>query len=291
MHRVEITGRSLSSPADYDLFTDSPEPDADLLRRGMVPPLPIRQGTLVWGFSLVRAAEELGIPELPATEVTGDDIGLLALAVKLEGRRDAFSLREKAGIFTFLRRRNITARAEELSPYVQSEGSFVKQAEKYLALTERPRELVDRGEIDLKTAGLMSRFSGETTGLLADLLASCSVSRRRTALRQFYEITIRDTLFGEDAAALARRLASEKDPLTALEVLRYPRMTEMKESFNEITSRVLAGSGIQLTEPPGFEGSRFSVSFYFSGPGQLDRVISRLRDLQEESDELFGLLR
>jgi len=276
---------------DYDIFVDSPPPDEELLLRGLIPPLPVRGETLVWGFPLVRAAGRLAVGELAVREVEGDDIELLILALRMEGRKNFFTLREKAGILSFLRKRNAASRAQDVSRCVQSEGSFIKQAARYLSMPDNLRRLVDRGYIDLKTADMSTGFSGKTLELLERIFETCSFSQRRRAFRNFYEVGIRDSLSEEQMNDLVCRLDDEEDPLTALEVLRYPNMTDMKKRFDVVSSGILKGSGISLTEPAGFEGDGFSVSFRFTGKKQLEKVIARLEVLANESDELFSLLR
>lgn len=276
---------------DYDIFVDSPPADEELLLRGLMPPLPVRGDALVWGFPLVRAAVRLGIGELAVRALEDDDIELLILALKMEGRKDSFTLREKAGILSFLRKRNAGSRAQEISSRVQSEGSFIKQAERYLSLPGKLRGLVDRNYIDLKTAGMSAGFSERTLELLEGIFESCSFSQRRGAFRNFYEVGIRDSLSEEQVNDLVCRLADEEDPLAALEALRYPNMTDMKKRFDKVSSGILKGSGISLTAPAGFEGDGFSVAFRFTGKKQLEKLIARLEVLADESDELFSLLR
>jgi len=292
MHSRTIrTHDALLLSKDFDLFTDSPFPDGDLIQQRLMLPLVLRRDALIWGFNIVRTANELGIPELPCAEVEGDVVRLLSLAVKLEDRRDLFTLREKAAILDFLKARNVSDRVGEISPLIQAEGSFEKQADKYLQLSDSLKELVDSEYIDLKTALMISPVSDAAINQLADIFSSSSFSKRRQAFRFFYEIGMRDSLSEEALYDFAVTLASEDDPLKALEVFRFPRMTEMRNLFESTSDRILKGSGITLTEPPGFEGSGFSVSFRFTGKKQLSRVITRLKDLEKESDELFSLLR
>lgn len=276
---------------DFDIFIDSPSPDRDCVRRGLLPPLPVRKGELIWGFSHVRTALDLGIDQLRTVEVEGDDVELLGLALRLEARPDDYTLREQAAILDFSRRHGVEHRAEELSPLIRSDGSFQKQARNYLALSEKARELVDSGCLDLKTAGMVSRFPSEVLELLAEITAGYSFSRRRQAFRRVYEIALRDSLADEQILSLVTRIVAEKDPSRALEKLRYPRLTEMNTTFNDISARLLKGSGINLEAPPGFEGDGFDLSFRFTSPRQLGRVIDHLRKLQDAYDELFSLLR
>ena len=281
----------LSSTREFDFFSDGPLPDDGLVRLALIPPLPVSRGRLVWGFRHAEAASRLGLRELPAVTVAGDDVELLSIALKLEGRRDGYSLKEKAAVLSFLKARGSGSRGEEISGYIQSEGLFTKQAEKYLDVSENLRDLVDSLVIDLKTAVIISSLPSNVLDDLANIFASCSASERRAAFRRIYEISVRDSLCEPELVTLVRRLASEEDPVRALEVLRYPRMTEMKETFQALSSPVLSGSGITMTPPPGFEGNGYSISFRFTGLKQLDRVIARLSALKESGDELFDLLR
>ncbi|MBN2049165.1 MAG: hypothetical protein JW760_01870 [Spirochaetales bacterium] len=282
---------SLFQGKDYDLFPDSCPVDDELLSRHLVPPLPKSGKTLVWGHALVRRAGELGLKDLPSVEIQGDEMELLSLALRLEGRRDGFSLKEKGEVYSFLEKKHLLSRSDEVIPLIQSDGSFLMQAKKYLELPGILKESVDTGYMDLKTAGMLTGLDTNILKRALEIFSSGTFSQRRTALVFMREISIRDSLSSEKLLKLLEEMGASEDPFHFLEALRYPRLTEMRRDFKNFSSRLLEGSGIQLTEPPGFEGKGFSVSFQYTGKKQLGRVLDTLARLREESDELFKLLR
>ncbi len=125
-----------------------------------------------------------------------------------------------------------------------------------------------------------------------------------------WEIAQRDALGDEELAAVVSEVAGAagsagrrpheaagaasadpaRDPLSALRRRRYPTLSGLEARFEAIAGRALSGSGVRLSPPPNFEGSRFTVEFTFDSRRELEKRVEALSALEDEVDELSRLL-
>ncbi|MDR3200105.1 MAG: hypothetical protein LBT68_01490 [Spirochaetales bacterium] len=150
------------------------------------------------------------------------------------------------------------------------------------------RRLIEKGKIDLKTAGFAREIPEEFLAEFEAVLADLSFSNTRIFLRRLREVLAEKT--PEEQSGIKERLLAASDPAAELKAVRMPELTDMEKRFTEIYSRLLRGTGVHLKAPPYFEGGRFSVDFSFDSPTELRRKIRALEKLAAEGDELYELL-
>jgi hypothetical protein len=181
---------------------------------------------------------------------------------------------------------------DELDRLVSGEKPFAPQTRRYAALQPELRELVLNDTLDLKTAERWQVFpaAAKTAHEAAGELARFSFSNRRQLFTMLWQIAQRDGLSDGQLADLLRALLSTSDPVAEARRQRFPALRGLESRFEDIASRTLGGSGVRLSPPPYFEGSRFTVEFSFESRAELERRLGALSRLGEDVDELFELL-
>lgn len=280
-------------PAMPDVFLHSPGVDHELVRRGMHPPVVVCRRGLVWGRALIVAAEEAHVAQLPCVQVPADPAWrLLEIALRLEGRTDAYSPAETAGMLEFLQASGGgRAALQAVEPLVRRHGGFVAQAEQYLRLPPALQDVVERGLVDLKTAVAVAALPEAAVATFARGASALSAGSRRLLLRQVYEVVRREGLAPSGAEALVRETLDQSDPVEAARRRRYPQLTAMEAALWEIVGSCVGSSGVRVDPPPYFEGDAYTVSFRFAGCRSLEEKLAAANRLVERCDELFGLLR
>ena len=274
----------------FDIFLDSPSPPEDLVKNNLVPPLPIRGKELVWGYAILRKAEEMGCSELYTMPMEISKGEALYLALSLEGRSDKYSWREKAAIHSVMRSEDDPVEeTTELLSLVQSEGSFIPLAERFIAFPDHIRLLVERGVIDIKTAEAVEFLDPAVVSRLEGLCEKASFSQRRQLFTWMYEIIRRDGLSPDEAAAMLDHMSRES-VIGAVRKVRFPTLTSLEEAVDNFRNRYVRGSGIDLKPPPQFEGENYVIRFEWKTGKQMERIIEDLRTMNENRDELFRLL-
>lgn len=286
----EKTEKLQELKTNFNVFTDSPAFQAELLRSGCLPPLPVMDGYLLWGFSVLKTALREGVGELPCVS---HDAGLesgFRLALQLENRTDRYTWREKANILQLVRGFPEITLGKELLSLVQGGSSFVPQTELFLQLPPSLREAADSGLLDIKTAERAADLAEGVFITLEPILASMSFSSRRQFLSMLNETVKRDRLGGPDLNTFIRQLLETERPLELLRRRRYPQLSEMEDCLERYRQKYLRGTGIELIPPPNFEGGAFTLQFAWQSEKQLGRVIGHLSQLKESGNELFRLL-
>lgn len=274
----------------FDIFLDSPSPPADLVKNNLVPPLPIRGKELVWGYAILRKAEEMGCSELYTMPMEISKGEALYLALSLEGRSDKYSWREKAAIHSVMRSEDDPVEeTTELLSLVQSEGSFIPLAERFIAFPDHIRLLVEKGVIDIKTAEAVEFLDPAVVSRLEGLCEKASFSQRRQLFTWMYEIIRRDGLSPDETAAMLDHMSRES-VIGAVQKVRFPTLTSLEEAVDNFRNRYVRGSGIDLKPPPQFEGENYVIRFEWKTGKQMERIIEDLRTMNEHRDELFRLL-
>jgi hypothetical protein len=289
-----------------DLFTASPPIDLDLLRAGLVPPLPVAAGLLAWGFSLLRAARVAGLARLPCRRLQG--LGrpeLLALALRLESRAGAYRWSEKQAMLTFARASGFSL--NELAPLIEGrlDPRLEEKIGRFAGLPPALRRMVEQGELDLRAALAARELPEPALEAAGD--SPLTFSERRAFLQLLQELAGRDRLSAAQVTALAvQALAAPRRPamdgsadarsagpaaLAALGELRSPLLTELRRRWASLTGELLAGSGVSLEPPPYFEGDSIRVSFSFRSRAGLARKLGALAGAQERCHELLAILR
>lgn len=289
-----------------DLFSDSGAWSPQLVRLNLCPPLCITETRIVWGFPILKTARKADITRLWCEKMAGNDLDCLKIALLCEGRENRYALTEKARIGAFLEEHGLLPEAEEIGFLVQDKGNFLPQAAQYRSLPPSVRIYVDENLLDLKHAEYFFGLGRETAfpeSIIAThdaLFRSFTFSERREFLSLLLEIGLKNGIGVGDGGtrlrppAMGRALAdiaADPRPLEALRALRFPGYTGSLRHFEEIRNRMFQGSGVKLSAPANFEGSGFNVEFSLTSKEKLKRVIHRLSEALEYTDELFDILR
>lgn len=281
-----------------DLFTASRPVSAELLRAGLVPPLPVGAGLLAWGFALFKAARDAGLDRLACRSLQGlGRAELLALALRLEDRAGAYRWSEKQALLGFARASGFSLGS--LAPLIEgrAEARLEERIGQFAALPPALRRMVDRGELDLRAALEVRELPEQALDAAAQ--SRLSFSERRAFLQLLQEIGGRDQLSDSQLISLAqaalasRRAAAQAGPkaLAALRELRSPVLSDLRRRWSSLERELLSGSGVALAPPPFFEGDSLQVSFSFRTRAALARKLKALARVEERCDELLSFLR
>jgi len=287
----ELTLEELEAlDSGLDLFRPGRGAPAELLAAGLHPPLPVSGGRLVWGFALLAAARTAGLARLPC-RLLADLLPArqLALALQLEDRAGAYRWSEKLGFAGFARSAGFAL--NDLASLIagRPDQNLERHITEFAGLTPALSRLVDDGELDLRAA-LAARGLPEEA-VTAAASSRLSFAERRAFLALLTEITLQKRLRPEQTAALAGEALAAPRPLQILEQQRYPRLTELKRGWSELTGSLLSGSGVTISPPPWFEGDSIEVRFTFTDRRTLTRRLRALARVERRCDELTGFLR
>lgn len=279
--------------------------------------------TLLWGWAVVarlgrggagRGGTEVAAAEVRTRRFEGDARAAVHLLLALESRAGAYSREEQRRLVELLEAAGV-APDEETNRLVTGGKPFAPAVRRYAGLTPVLQEMVADESLDLKTAERLREFPAAAAAA-RERARGLSFSNRRRFFTMLWELAQRDALGDEELAAVvgevaggeatkpggaaagafggetrrAAPLSPDEDPLSALRRRRYPTLSSLEARFEEITSRALSGSGVRLSPPPNFEGSRFTVEFTFDSRRELARRVEALSALEDEVDELSNLL-
>lgn len=279
---------------ELDLFTCTPPPSRELLQLDLYPPLPVSPSHLIWGFHLLRAAGAAGKSELACRSLPpSPPAEMLRLALKLEARSGRYSWPEREACLAFLARYHQGNLLDRLAPLLEGkpDSRLQERTAAYSRLKPHLKELVAGGQLDLKSARRLTQLPDELFRRLAGAEESLTFSRRRLLLTRLEEIRRRDKLDEPALLSLLEEALSAADPPAVVLRRRHPVLTGLEDRFRALNRSALESSGIRLEAPPCFEGDAFTVSFSFRSRASLARKIARLKALEDQSDELFTLLR
>ena len=281
-----------------NLFTGSRPVPAELLRAGLVPPLPVCSGLLVWGFALLKAARAAGLERLACRDLPGlRRAELLELALRLEDRAGSYRWSEKQALLGFARASGFSL--EELAPLIEGreEPRLEERIGQFAGLPPALRRMVEHSALDLRAAVEVRELPEQA--LEAAEQSRLSFSERREFLRLLQEIGGRERLSGtqlEELAATA--LASgrgeaqdAREALSALRERRSPLLADLRRRWTALERGLVSASGVALEPPPFFEGDSIRVSFSFRTRAALSRRLKALGRVEEHSDELLSFLR
>jgi hypothetical protein len=293
-----------SLPRTTDIFSERTGP-GDAVARGFYPPLPLAADredlpdalrTLLWGWGVLARLAAAGISEVRLSGFGGSAREAVLLMLALEDRAGGYSLEEQRRLLELCDACGVEPDGP-VDVLLTGGPPFAPVARRYAALPPVLREMVNAGELELKSAERLSAYPGAAAALRR-VTAGLSFSNRRRFATMLWEIAQRDELSDAQTAELAREAGAaggsgEETPGGAVDALRrrrYPTLTSLEERFGRITDRALGGTGVELTPPANFEGGRFTVSFSFASAQELDARRRALSRLEDELDELFQLL-
>ena len=289
MPQLTLTDLESLDPA-LDLFRAAPPLPAELLDAGLHPPLPICGRNLVWGFALVAAARAAGLPGLECRMLAErSPAGMLALALRLEGRAGAYRWSEMLGMLGFARARGFSLGDLDVLVEGRPDPRLEERIEQYSGLPAAARTLVDQGALDLHAA-LTARELPEPIFVLAGS-ASLTFSERRAFLGLLRDAALRLRISSQQAEAAAREALAGGRPLETLRELASPKLAQTRRRWAQLAGELVGGSGVRLQPPENFEGDLFEASFRFRTRQALGRRLGALAQVESRFDELAQFLR
>ena len=271
----------------FDIFDSGGEYDMALLTAGLLPPLPVHDSELIWGFRIIGAAEKAGLNELPAIEVTQS--GKLLLALKLENRNGGYTWKEQLAIHTLALELGENEDHDSISLAVSGNRGFFPKIKRFKKLPGFLADRVSEGRIDLAIAEKVAMVPKEACDL-AFRTQGLTFSQLRAFLTYLAEIQRRDNLSGQGVIALASEALRAKDPTAAVGRIRNPELTSLTERFEAVKEQFTRHTGVNLQAPPYFEGDAYTVSFSFRNSTDLQMKIRAIEKLKDGCSELEDLL-
>ena len=287
----------LNSNRDFDFFTanyDGRDPQIiELVKKGIYPLPVIDNGVVIWGFHIINVAAKLGLENLFCRNMGLEKHSKeeqLITALQCENRCNNYSWDEKEKIYLFIAKELGGQVSNSVFALIQQEGVFSSSLALYNSFPAILKNFIKRDIIDLKTAKTCSNISKESWELLEPYLLTLSFSNRRIILTNISEIIKKRSLDNGKSFSFVKNILEQENPFEAAIKTRYPEVSAYIEKFDLFNATVLKGSGIKLKYPPYFEGSSYSIEFSFKSKKHLEKIINRLLDLKEKSDEIFELL-
>lgn len=293
-----------SLPRTTDVFSERTA-RGGAARFGFYPPLPLGTDradlphalrTLLWGWGVLERLAAAGIAEVQVREFRGSAREAVLLMLALEDRAGGYSPEEQHRLLELCDACGVEPDGA-VDALVTGGPAFAPVGRRYAALPPVLREMVNAGELELKS-GERLRAYPQAAAALREVTAGLSFSNRRRFATMLWEIAQRDELSDAQTAKLVHDAAgagavgedTPGGPVDALRRRRYPRLTSLEERFGQLRERALGGTGVELTPPANFEGGRFTVSFSFASAEELGARRCALSRLEDEVDELFQLL-
>ena len=284
----ELLQRATADPG-FDCFCDPvPLPTAEeALVRPVLLPMEAPQ-RILWGFRY-RALWEVQSTVFPCIAI-GEPTPAEAvrLALTAEHRAGAYRPGEIDAILSLIESSGAAADRDILG-LLDPRSDVRAVRDRYRALPRTLAVALDQGALDLRTAeAIPAEWAGAVPRLLAPL-SSLSFSNRRLAVRMAVELLRAGADLDELITAVTD--AAQRDAvLSTLRSRRYPTLADLERRVATLRRQVLGGTGVQLREPPNFEGDRFELSFTFASSGEFRRRLAAAAAVEEVVDELMDLL-
>ncbi len=294
----------LSGASTFDIFhrTSGVCVGTERLRRGLYAPFPVighpGQGavTLVWGFAAVREAAAAGLETLNCIGIPDSHASALEIALEFEQRPGEFSPAEQYALWRLLKAAEPVASdvVTRIGSLLGSSGAaFQARMRRFESLPNAVRQAVLNESIDLKTAERCRALPEECLLRLSEPSyrdAGLSFSNTRQLLTLLREIWLRDGLAPADCLMLLDGALADSDPVAYLRRRRYPELVKREQRFEELRRETTAGSGVELSAPPYFEGDSFELRCRFSSRAELIRRRDALLEIEDRFDEFLELL-
>ncbi|MBN1523448.1 MAG: hypothetical protein JW904_03090 [Spirochaetales bacterium] len=281
----------LSMSGEYDLFLDIKAWPKLLFENNLTPPVILADDVPIWGFSLMRQARDIGIPELPCMRISpAEKKDLLYIAIALENRAGSYSWEERKNILEFCLINNIAV--DDAIIQTIEAGRFTdwqKKTEKYIGFPDSLKKLVQSRMLDIKSAEKIVSLPEPCIALVYEKKEKLTHSERRIFLEQLHEVMQRDGLAEKETSALCRTMLDAPDPVKLLEAARYPNLSSMQKEFLQ-HAQLLRKQGIALSAPDNFEGEAFFIRFPFVSRQNFNKKVNALQAFENHIDELFTLL-
>lgn len=271
----------------FHIFDKGPGYDNTLLTEGLFPPLPVCGNDLVWGFTILSAAESAGLNELPVVDIPRQ--GSLLRALKLENRTGKYTWAEQLAIAALCEELGENEDHDAVSRAVSGNSGFFSRIDRYRKLPGYLANRVNAKRIDL---GIAEKITALPEAACDLVFSACglSFSQIRGFLVNLAEVSRRDTLSTDEVISRTTDALASTDPAAALDRVRNPGLSDLVARFDRITERYTKGTGVRIEPPQFFEGDGYSISFSFSTGGELERKRKVVEKIEGICDELEDLL-
>ncbi|NWF93982.1 MAG: ParB N-terminal domain-containing protein [Syntrophaceae bacterium] len=276
---------------------------------GLIQPVLLRERPngyqIVCGFRRVSIFRDLGRPEIEAgilKEKERDDLNLFSISLHENLTSRGFNTVEKAIALAKLVQQFqvdpvVVTRTFlplfSLEPHGKILGTYLSLAE----MEDEVKRYVLKEEVSRFNIRILSSFGSEGRKALLPLLASLKLgeNRLREMLTLLEEISLRDrievkdilhrpemeTLLAEKELTPSQRAERVKKFLLSL---RYPRMREIEENFENRRKRLDLPSAVSIRHVPFFEGKGLRVEFQFEKMEEYRSILSSLSVLPERKE-------
>jgi len=278
---------------DLDIFDRRKPADPELVTLGIYPPLPVAGNYLIHGFSILENARKANIDRLNIVEVpVKTKKEMLSLCLKYESNPGKYSWIEIEKMVSFL------GKDESIDDKMiclisgHEDSLFHKKIKDYRGFPASLKKLVGENLLDFKTARKVSHLPDEFFHIFNQYKKKIKLtfSEGKIFLVAMNEIIRRDNVGVPEAVRICENLLSKKNPIDAVKNIRYPQLSGLYRKLKTIKDENIKGSGIQLCEPPFFEGNSFEIRFSFRTKKQFKKQVKVLENLTKKTDELFALL-
>ena len=164
-----------------------------------------------------------------------------------------------------------------------SSPSFLRKIESLCRLPQSVQNGILSGDIALPSALMLEKVPDETAESLSEflILLKLSLNKQREVIVFLQEISARDDCTVDDIlqAPEIRTIMNDPDmdaPRKAglvrniLRQRRFPHMSHAQASFERLIDDLNLGNNLSLKPPPGFEGTRYAITFSFSNLSDLE---------------------
>ncbi len=285
------TEKILQKKSTSDAFTNINM----LISKDLYPPIPIFNETLIWGFHLLRIAQNISKEYLLCRLLENQrPIDMVTIALSMENRPGKYSMEEQARLLQLLANLKIQPDTEETGKIIllingHFDPNWSKKVEQYINFPKSLKTLVNNNLIDHKTALRVQKLPSEIFTRLAN--SKLSFSEKRILLNLFYEIVERDKLGKHQIKEEFTTILSAKNPLQTITGKRFPRLTRMEEEYKRLKKKYLKGKGIEIKMPQYFEGDKLTVNLSIRDKEEFQTKIKELENLKDVIDEFFQILR
>ncbi len=304
----------------FDVFRHFATPSRRVLTQGLCPPIALwnppgsgagdgtdgagdraESGAVLWGWGLLRHAAACGLSRLAVRHVTCDAREAILLMLELEGgggREADYSWAELAALSDLCASLGVEL-DREISRAATGDGALAAKLARYRALPEQLGADLDAGRVDLRTAEQLAAHAADEACDAVARTEHLSFSKRRQLLRLAVETLRREQRRPQQSRGSGGALSlvdliddamAHPDPVSAISKRRYPSFTELSDRLDTIRVETIEKSGVELSEPPYFEGERYTVQFSFANGEELERRIAALERLKTRTRELQDLL-
>ncbi|THB80917.1 MAG: hypothetical protein D3926_04710 [Desulfobacteraceae bacterium] len=283
-----------------------------LIHPVVVKPVPEGKYGLVVGFRRYDAVKKLGHSHIDAIILGPDeewdekkfDLECLKFAITERSCQRPLDVFELLCAIERLKDHLDVQEIVAISPAVFNQvlnPSIVRQYIRMAGLSENLRVLMSTGRLSVKPALMLSDIPTEQADVFGAVFSkiSLSSSNQKDVIQLSLEISSRDKkpvkqIFSNDPFLQILKddhldpRAKGKKIKEMIAELRFPHLTQARNTFTK-TCRSLGLSGrIQLTPPKNFEGLDYSLSFQFQSLSEFESCLKKLDQLS--GDEQFRRL-